>query len=67
MVWVRDHLTNGYLPVDALAAFDAPMQDAVRRFQSDGGFASDGVIGPQTLMALAARDETGPRLLKGLE
>jgi general secretion pathway protein A len=67
MAWVRDHLTAGYLPVDAVATFDARMQDAVRRFQNDGGFASDGVIGPETLMALASRDETGPRLLKGLE
>ncbi|GAB3360149.1 ExeA family protein [Lysobacter tyrosinilyticus] len=67
MAWVRDHLTSGYLPIDAVATFDARMQDAVRRFQSDGGFASDGVIGPETLMALASRDEAGPRLLKGLE
>jgi general secretion pathway protein A len=67
MAWVRDHLTAGYLPVDAVATFDAHMQDAVRRFQNDGGFASDGVIGPETLMALASRDEIGPRLLKGLE
>jgi len=67
MTWVRDHLTAGYLPIDAVATFDAQMQDAVRRFQRDGGFASDGVIGPETLMALASRDEAGPRLLKGLE
>jgi len=67
MVWVRDHLTPRYLPVDAVATFDARMQDAVRRFQSDGGFASDGVIGPETLMTLASRDEAGPRLLKGWE
>jgi len=68
MEWVRDHLTTTrYLPVDAMATFDARMQDAVRRFQGDGGFASDGVIGPETLMALASRDEAGPRLLKGME
>jgi general secretion pathway protein A len=43
------------------------MHAAVRRFQGDSGLASDGVIGPETLMALASRDEAGPRLLKGLE
>jgi general secretion pathway protein A len=43
------------------------MRAAVLKFQGDRGLGSDGVIGPETLMALAARDESGPRLLKGLE
>ncbi|MFC5576604.1 AAA family ATPase [Lysobacter niabensis] len=67
MPWVRNHLTTHYLPVDAVAALDANMRAAVQRFQGDSGLASDGVIGPETLMALASRDEDGPRLLKGLE
>jgi general secretion pathway protein A len=67
MAWVRDHLATRYLPVDAVATFNADMQAAVRRFQDDRGLASDGVIGPETLMSLASRDEEGPRLLKGLE
>jgi general secretion pathway protein A len=67
MTWVRDRLTTRYLPVDAVAVPDAGMQAAVQRFQGDSGLASDGVIGPETLMALASRDEGGPRLLKGLE
>ncbi|HEU0306795.1 MAG TPA: AAA family ATPase [Lysobacter sp.] len=67
MIWVRDHLTTRYLPVDAVAVLDAEMQSAVRRFQGDTGLASDGVIGPETLMALASREDAGPRLLKGLE
>ncbi|MFC5569847.1 AAA family ATPase [Lysobacter yangpyeongensis] len=65
--WVRDRLTPHYLPIDAVAQLDADMQAAVRRFQDDSGLVSDGVIGPETLMALAARGETGPRLLRGLE
>ena len=64
--WVRDRLATRYLPVDAVAVLDADMRAAVRRFQGDRGLASDGVIGPETLMALASGDE-GPRLLKGLE
>ena len=67
LVWVRDRLTSRYLPVDAVATLDAAMADAVRRFQQDRGLASDGVIGQETLMALAAQDDGGPRLLKGLE
>ena len=67
LAWVRDHLATRYLPVDAVATFNADMQSAVRRFQGDRGLASDGVIGPETLMALASGDEGGPRLLKGLE
>ena len=43
------------------------MQDAVQRFQGDSGLASDGLIGPETLMALASHETTGPRLLQGLE
>jgi general secretion pathway protein A len=67
MTWVRDRLTTRYLPVDAVAMLDDEMQAAVRHFQEDSGLASDGVIGPETLMALASRDEDGPRLSKGLE
>jgi general secretion pathway protein A len=65
--WVRDHLSTRYLPVDAVAALNTDMQSAVRRFQGDHGLASDGVIGPETLMALASADDGGPRLLGGLE
>lgn len=65
--WIRDHLSTRYLAVDAVAALNADMQSAVRRFQGDHGLASDGVIGPETLMALASADDGGPRLLGGLE
>jgi len=64
--WVRDRLTPRYLRVDAPAVLDASMREAVRRFQRERGLLSDGVIGPETLMALAAADE-GPRLLRTLE
>jgi general secretion pathway protein A len=64
---VRDQLTTRCLPVDAVDVLDADMRAAVLRFQDDRGLGSDGVIGPETLMALAAHDDAGPRLLKGLE
>ena len=65
--WIRDHLSTRYVPVDAIAVLNADMQSAVRRFQGDHGLASDGVIGPETLMALASADDGGPRLLGSLE
>ncbi|MDR0183303.1 ExeA family protein [Lysobacter arvi] len=53
--WISHRLRPAYLPAsDAPAVFDAAMQDAVRRFQRDAGLADDGVVGPATLMALAA-------------
>lgn len=56
--WVRLRLQPHYLPgsTGGPAVFDAAMQDAVRRFQHDRGLADDGVVGPATLMALAARE-----------
>ena len=42
------------------------MRNAVRGFQQSRGLAADGVIGPETLLALAARDP-GPRLRTTLD
>jgi len=53
--WISRRLRPAYLPAStAPAVFDEAMQDAVRRFQRDAGLSADGVIGPATLMALAA-------------
>ncbi|UNK49262.1 AAA family ATPase [Lysobacter sp. S4-A87] len=61
--WVRARLQPRYLPAQAGAAtFDIAMQEAVRRFQRDHGLASDGLVGPATLLALAATGTDGPRL-----
>ena len=65
--WVRGRLQPRYIPAgDAPARFDERMRDAVRRYQRARWLVGDGVIGPETLMALAS-DERGPRLLRVLE
>lgn len=64
--WVRART----LPADddvVGVPFDAALVDAVRRFQRTRGLAADGVVGPETLFALAATDPSGPRLLRTLE
>jgi len=56
--WVHAHLSPAYT---GPAVLDAAMRDAVRTFQQSRGLATDGVIGPETLLALGAQDP-GPRL-----
>ncbi|QSX76452.1 AAA family ATPase [Lysobacter arenosi] len=61
--WVRTRLQPRYLPAQPGAVvFDAAMQQAVRQFQRDRGLDSDGLVGPATLLALAANDGDGPHL-----
>ena len=56
--WVHAHLSPAYT---GPAVLDAAMREAVRTFQQSRGLATDGVIGPETLLALGAQDP-GPRL-----
>jgi general secretion pathway protein A len=60
--WVQAHLPDYRGP----AVLDAQMREAVRAFQQSRGLATDGVVGPETLLALAARDP-GPRLRTSLD
>ncbi len=65
--WVRDRLQPRYLPTgEGPAQIDGAMREAVRRYQRARGLVGDGVIGPETLMALSS-EEAGPRLLRVLE
>lgn len=60
--WIRERLQPRYLSAmgSGPAVFDAAMQDAVRRFQREHGLRDDGVVGPDTLMRLAAADLSAP-------
>ncbi len=61
--WVRAQLRPRYA---GPAVLDAAMTDAVRAFQKTQGLDTDGVIGPETLMALSAR-QPGPTLRTRLD
>ncbi len=64
--WIERRLMQGDDPRTAgPALLDAQMVAAVTHFQRARGLAADGVIGPETLMALAA-DQDGPRLARVL-
>ena len=68
--WIHDRLRDraGLADADAgPAMFDAASVAAVRRVQTAHGLAADGVVGPETLMALASGDSEGPRLRRGLD
>jgi general secretion pathway protein A len=60
--WVHERLP-GY---DGPALLDSHMAQAIRSFQQAHGIAADGVVGPETLMALAERDD-GPRMQRTLD
>jgi general secretion pathway protein A len=46
------------------AFFDAELEERVRKLQNAYGIRADGIVGPETLFALSALDEGGPRLAR---
>ncbi|MBD7988792.1 AAA family ATPase [Luteimonas sp. Sa2BVA3] len=66
--WLRERLVREGVASDAPSgtAFDDALADSVRRFQRARGLAVDGVVGSETLFALAA-DDPGPRLERRLD
>jgi general secretion pathway protein A len=68
--WIHDRLRDRAgltLPEAGPAVLDVGSVAAVRRLQAAHGLAADGVVGPETLLALAAREEAGPHLRTGLD
>lgn len=49
------------------AYFDAVLAERVRKLQIAYGIRPDGIVGPETLFALSALDETGPHLFRNVE
>ncbi|MDQ3288799.1 MAG: AAA family ATPase [Pseudomonadota bacterium] len=66
--WVAEQLQPRYLAAGSgePPQVDAAMHAAVREYQRARGLATDGVIGPETLMALTSAAD-GARLLRTLE
>ncbi|MEN1970888.1 AAA family ATPase [Luteimonas sp. MJ204] len=66
--WLRERLVREGVAAAAAPGmgFDDALVDSVRRFQRARGLAVDGVVGPETLFALASGD-AGPRLLRRLD
>jgi general secretion pathway protein A len=68
--WLRARLNAaGHTKTDALgpAYFDDTLAAGVRRLQAAHGLVPDGIVGPETLFALTARDADGPRLRRALK
>ena len=49
------------------AFFDADVEDRVRKLQTAYGIKADGIVGPETLFALSALDDSGPRLARTVQ
>jgi general secretion pathway protein A len=66
--WLQERLAPRFLDAAAAGATItlAERSDAVKRFQRANGLADDGVVGPETLLVLAA-GLPGPRLLEELD
>ncbi|CAN5595564.1 ExeA family protein [soil metagenome] len=63
--WLRARLAFAGLGATSGDVTEATLEAAVRRFQRTQGIAVEGVVGPETLFALAA-EEPGPKLQREL-
>jgi general secretion pathway protein A len=67
VAWVKNQVArmDGAKPADAGPAyFDATLEERIRKLQIAYGIKPDGIVGPETLFALSALDETGPHLAR---
>ncbi len=67
VAWVKEQLArmDGGGSVGP-AFFDDALADRVRKLQTAYGIKPDGIVGPETLFALAALDPAGPHLMRTL-
>jgi general secretion pathway protein A len=68
VAWVRAHLARMDSKGDTGPAyFDAALEERVRKLQTAYGIKPDGIVGPETLFALSALDDAGPRLFRNID
>jgi general secretion pathway protein A len=70
VAWVKDRLATldgGAASESGPAFFDAELEDRVRKLQAAYGIRADGIVGPETLFALSALDDSGPRLARTVQ
>ncbi len=70
IAWVKRNLSHLDGRADAEtgpAYFDAELVERVRKLQLAYAIQADGIIGPETLFALSALDESGPHLTRNIE
>ena len=70
VAWAKqnlNHLDGGADAETGPAYFDAELQERVRKLQLAYAIQADGIIGPETLFALSALDESGPHLTRNIE
>lgn len=70
VAWLRHQLAllDDRAEADLSPAFyDAATEELVRKVQSAYGLAADGIVGPETLFALAALSPEGPHLARTIE
>jgi general secretion pathway protein A len=70
VAWVKGRLAtldDGAAAESGPAFFDAELEERVRKLQVAYGIKADGIVGPETLFALSALDDGGPRLARTVQ
>ena len=69
VAWVKSRLAalDGGNAQAGPAFFDADLEERVRKLQTAYGIRADGIVGPETLFALSALDDSGPRLARTVQ
>lgn len=70
VVWVKDQLSrlDGIKQVDmGPAYFDRTLEQRIRKLQQTYNINADGIIGPETLLALSVLDDAGPHLVHNVD